>query len=150
MELRPELCPPVAPEQRIADLSTAIATIAKLLERGESADSAIAAFNAGTGHAYTAYDFRIYWKSRNVEDFAIEAARSASPKVENVTRDELFEIVRRIQRADDGTDYYVRLLHSHVLHPRVSSLIFFPPPELVDASPEDIVDAALSYQPIAL
>lgn len=60
MELRPELCPPVAPEQRIADLSTAKATIAKLLERGESADSAIAAFNAGTGHAYTAYDFRIY------------------------------------------------------------------------------------------
>ncbi|WP_374628120.1 bacteriocin immunity protein [Micromonospora sp. A3M-1-15] len=71
-------------------------------------------------------------------------------KVENVTPDELIEIVRRIQRADDGTDYYVRLLHSHVLHPRVSSLIFFPPSELADASPADIVDATLSYRPIAL
>ncbi|SCL36051.1 Colicin immunity protein / pyocin immunity protein [Micromonospora rhizosphaerae] len=150
MELRPELCPPVVPAQSIAELCTAIETIEGLLERGESADAAIAAFNAGTDHAYTAHDFLTYWKSRDVEDFAIEAARPALPKVENVTRDELIEIVRRIQRADDDTDYYVLLLHTNVLHPRVTDLIFYPPPELANASPEDIVDAVLSYRPIAL
>ena len=36
------------------------------------------------------------------------------------------------------------------LHPRVTDLIFYPPPELVNASPETIVDVALSYRPIAL
>ncbi|MET7395503.1 bacteriocin immunity protein [Dactylosporangium sp. NPDC005572] len=150
MELRPELCPPVVPPQRIAELCTAVETIEGLLERGESADAAIAAFNADTDHAYTAYDFLTYWKSRDVEDFALEAARPVWPKVENVTREELIEIVRRIQAADDDTDYYVLLLHTNVLHPRVTSLIFYPPPELANATPEDIVDAALSYRPIAL
>ncbi|WP_406044203.1 hypothetical protein OG799_06910 [Micromonospora sp. NBC_00898] len=65
MELRPELCPPVVGPQRIAELCTAIETIAGLLERGESADAAIAGFNAETGHDYTADYFLTYWKSRN-------------------------------------------------------------------------------------
>ncbi|GAA2599774.1 hypothetical protein GCM10010399_33200 [Dactylosporangium fulvum] len=150
MELRPELCPPAVGPQRIAELCAAIETIEGLLERGESADAAIAAFNAETGHDYTADNFRTYWTSRDVEDFALEAARPARPKTANVTRDELIEIVRRIKAADDDTDYYVLLLETNVLHPRVANLIFYPPPELADASAETIVDAALSYRPVAL
>lgn len=150
MELRPELCPPVVGAQRIAELCSAIETIARLLERGESADAAIDGFNAETGHDYGADHFLTYWKSRNLEDFALEAARPARPKVANVTRDELIEIVRRIQAPDDDIAYYVLLLDTNVLHPRVNDLIFWPPPELVDASPEAIVDAALSYRPIGL
>ena len=118
----------------------------KAAERGESADAAIAGFNAETGHDYAADHFLTYWKS-NLEDFALEAARPARPKVANVTRDELIEIVRRIQAADDDIDYYVLLLDTNVLHPRVTDLIFWPPPELVNASPGAIVDAALSFRP---
>lgn len=74
MELRPELYPPVVGPRRMAELCTAIETIAGLLERGESADTAIAAFNAETGHDYAADSFLTYWESRDVEDFALEAA----------------------------------------------------------------------------
>ncbi|MFC6022089.1 hypothetical protein ACFP2T_38745 [Plantactinospora solaniradicis] len=150
MTLRPELCPPMVGSHRIASLCTTIETIAGLLERGESADGAITAFNAETGHDYAADYFLTYWKSCSVEDFALEAARPARPKVANVTRDELIEIVGRIQAVDDDIDYYVLLLETNVAHPRVTELIFWPPPELVNASPETIVDAALAYQPISL
>lgn len=150
MELRPELCPPAVTQQRMAVLRTAIEHIAGLLERDEPADAAIAAFNAESGHDYTADDFLTYWESRDVEEFSLEAARPPRPKVPDVTRDELIEIVRRILAADDDMDYYVLLLETNVQHPRVSGLIFWPPPELVNASPESIVDAALSYRPIAL
>ncbi|RLK23781.1 hypothetical protein DER29_1657 [Micromonospora sp. M71_S20] len=150
MTMRPELYPPVVGPQRITELCAAIETIARLLERGESANSAISRFNAETGHDYDADHFLTYWTSRNVEDFALEAARPARPKVANINRDELIEIVRRIQAADDDIDYYVLLLATNILHPRVTDLIFWPPPELVDASPAAIVDAALNYRPIGL
>ncbi|MEU5941931.1 hypothetical protein ABZ807_22720 [Micromonospora sp. NPDC047548] len=78
MELRPELCPPVVGPQRIAELCSAIEAIARMLERGESANAAIAGFSAETGHDYAADHFLTYWKSRNIEDFALEAARPAT------------------------------------------------------------------------
>src|SRR4051794_6820457 len=116
MQLRPELCPPTVSPQRIAELRTAIEHIVGLLERGEPADAAITAFNAETGHDYTAVVFRSYRGSRTVEDFAVEAARPAWPHVPDITRDELVGIVRRI-RTDDDTDYYVLLLRANVPHP---------------------------------
>ena len=150
VELRPELCPPRVERQRIAELCAAIDRIEGLLQRGEPAEPAIAAFNADTGHAYPAEYFVTYRDSRDVEDFALEAARPARPKVVDVTRDELIEIVRRIQAVDADIEYYVLLLETNVVHPRVTDLVFWPPPELVGASPERIVDAALRYRPIPL
>jgi hypothetical protein len=84
------------------------------------------------------------------EDCAPETAGLSGPRVPDITRAELVEIVRRILAADEHADYYVLLLEANVPHPRVADLIFWPPPELVDAPPERIVDAALSYRPIAL
>lgn len=150
MELRAELCPPLVAPQRVAELRTAIEVIASLLERGGSADGEIAAFNAETRHAYAAHDFLNYWRSRSAEDFALEAARPARPKVADVTRDELIEIVSRILSVDGDTDYYVLLLETNVAYPRVANLIFWPPPELADASAETIVDVALAYRAISL
>ncbi len=151
MELRPELCAPTVPRQRIAELSAAIERIEKLLETGEPADAAITAFNAETGHSYAAEDFLTYGQSRSVEAFALEAARPARPRVPDVTRDELIEIVRRILAGDlDDQEYYLLLLDTNVPHPGAGDLIFQPPPELEDAPPERIVDAALSHRPIAL
>jgi hypothetical protein len=72
------------------------------------------------------------------------------PRVPGITRDELAEIVRRLQAADPETDYYLRLLEANVAHPGVSDLIYHPPAELRQASAEQIVDTALSYRPIAL
>jgi hypothetical protein len=133
----------------VAELSAAIVHLTELLERGRPAEAAIAAFNADTNHRYTAYDFLADGANRSIQAFALEAARPAWPRVESVSRKES-EVVRRVLAGDDDIDFYVLLLQANVDHPRVTDLIFRPPPELFDASPGAIVDAALSYRPIAL
>jgi hypothetical protein len=60
------------------------------------ADLAIAAFNADTGRDYALADFLEYDGWRTLEAFALEAARPAWPRVMDIRRDELIEIVRRI------------------------------------------------------
>lgn len=83
MELRPELLPPPVSPERIDELSREIERICGLLGRrlpdAAGAVTAIADFNAMTGHAYVAHDFAEYYESRNLEDFALEAARPAWP-----------------------------------------------------------------------
>jgi hypothetical protein len=150
MELRAELCPPEVAPERIAELCAAIEAVERLLERGAAADAAIAAFNAETGHNYQARDFACYWESQSIEAFALQAARPARPRVADVTRDELVEIVRRVKAVDADEEYYVRLLETNVAHPAVIDLIYHPPSELANASPEAIIDAALSYRPVEL
>jgi hypothetical protein len=51
---------------------------------------------------------------------------------------------------DADTECYLRLFTANVAHPAASDLIFHPPSGLVDASAEQIVDAALAHRPIAL
>ncbi|MBC6469686.1 bacteriocin immunity protein [Actinomadura alba] len=68
----------------------------------------------------------------------------------DIAREELIEIVRRIQDVDPEVDYYVDLFEANILDPRGSGLIYWPPEELEDATPEEIVDVALSYRPIEL
>ncbi|MEU6039613.1 hypothetical protein ABZ801_29835 [Actinomadura sp. NPDC047616] len=150
MDLRPELLPPSVAPQRLAEISREIGRIRGLLDDREPTEAAIAAFNEMTGHDYTADDFAHYWRSRNLEEFAREAARPAPARVPDISRDELAEIVRRILAADPETDYYLRLFEANVPHPAASDLIYWPPAELGDASAEQIVDAALSHRPIAL
>jgi hypothetical protein len=72
--------------------------------------------------------------------------------VDGVTRDELIEIVRRIEAdpAGDDADHYLCLFGADTPHPRAVDLIFHPPAGLAGASPARIVDAALAYRPIAL
>ncbi|WP_354637505.1 hypothetical protein [Kitasatospora camelliae] len=151
MDLRPELMPPPVSRQRLDALCREITRIADLVLRGSgSTDREIRAFNARTGHDYAALDFAECEGSRSLADFAREAARPARPRVADVTRDERVEVVRRILAGDPEIDYYLRLLQANVLYPRVTDLIFHPPPDLPDASAEQIVDAALGYRPIAL
>jgi hypothetical protein len=152
MNLRPELLPPAVDQQRLTEISEEIERIADLVHQGRRSetDEAVAAFNARTGHTYAVSAFVEYGASRDLEEFALEAARPARPRVSDITRPELVEIVGRIMAGDPETDYYLLLLEANVVHPRVSGLIFHPPAELQDASAEAIVDAALSYRPIAL
>lgn len=150
MDLRPALLPPPVPAERLAELSARITAISDLLDRGEPASAEITAFNALTGHSYGPEAFADYWNSRSLEDLALEAARPAHPRVADITRDELAEIVDRLLRGDPESGYYLRLLSANVIHPRAGDLIFYPPPELDGASAAEIVDAMLSYRPIAL
>ncbi|MFD7226933.1 hypothetical protein [Streptomyces sp. NPDC059881] len=149
MDLRPELLPPPVSRQQLDELSAEIDRIADLLaERSEDAEEAFRAFNAMTGHDYVAYDFAGYSGSRSAEEFAREAARPARPRVADITRAELVEIVGRVLAGDQESDYFLHLLEVNVMHPGVTGLIFGPSADGVSA--EEIVDEALRYQPIAL
>lgn len=137
--------------QRLKELCAEVERIAELLAaRPEVAGEAIQAFNAMTGHDYVALDFADYDGSRSLEEVAREAARPARPVVADITRGELIEIVRRLLTASAESDYYLRLLEANLSHPRVSDLIFHPSDILQDPSPDQIVDEALKYRPIAL
>lgn len=150
MDLRPELLPPPADQQHLEHLSREVERICNLLATGQPADEAIRSFNNTTGHQYGRADFAEYHGWRDLEDFALEAARPAYPRVPDITRDELIAIVSRIMATDPDSDYYLRLLQANVTCPGVHDLIFHPPPELTEASPVEIVDRILSHRSIAL
>ncbi|MGW1883128.1 hypothetical protein [Streptomyces sp. NPDC001970] len=151
MDLRPELLPPPVSRRRIDELSAEIDRIADLGgDRSEDAEEAIRAFNATTGHDYVALDFAEYEGSRTLEEFAREAARPAHPRVADITRDELVEVVQRVLAAGPESDYYLLLLKANVSHPGVGDLIFHPSDDFQDASAEEIVDEALRHRPIVL
>ncbi|QOV40897.1 hypothetical protein IM697_22425 [Streptomyces ferrugineus] len=150
MDLRSELLPPPVTQQQLDEMCSEIERISDLIARGGPAEEAVAAFNKKTGHEYTILDFAEYYGWRDLEDFAREAARPAWPKVPDITRGELVEIVCRILATGPEADYYLRLFEVNVPHPRAAGLIFHPPAELQDASAETITDAALSYRAIPL
>ena len=152
VELRRELLPPVVDQRRIDEIGAELARIADLVHQGlrAEADTAVAEFNAAAGRDYAIGDLLEYDGARSLGDFAREAARPPWPRVPDVTRSELIEIVRRIQAVDPDCDYYLLLLQANTPHPRVSDLIFYPPAELADGDAAAIVDAALAYRAIAL
>ncbi|TDC49682.1 hypothetical protein E1281_23055 [Actinomadura sp. KC345] len=147
MELRPELLPPVVAAERLDELGREIDRIAGL--GGAEAREAVAAFKEATGHDYE--EFREYWGSESREEAALRAAWPRHPRVPDVTRAELVEIVQRIMTSPSpDQDWYLLVLESNTSHPAVTDLIFWPPPELESASAEEIADAILCHRPIPL
>jgi len=152
VDLRPELLPPTVGQGRIDEISAEITRVADLVHQGlrSDAETAVAVFNANAGHDYGIGDFLEYDGARSLEEFAREAARPAWPRVRDVMRSELIEIVRRVQAGDPDSDYFLLLLRANTPHPHITNLIFYPPAELADADAAAIVDAALAYHAIAL
>ncbi|MFH8769943.1 hypothetical protein [Streptomyces sp. NPDC017958] len=155
MELRRELLPPPVPADRPAEPGEEIDRIERLLcEDAEAGRRAVDAFNAATGCAYEPSAFLCRSASRDLEEFAPEAARPAGPRVPDITREELTEIVRRILAGcvsgNPDTDYYLSVLQTNVAHPRAADLLLHPPAHLREAPPERIVEALQAYRPIAL
>ncbi|MEV6056697.1 hypothetical protein [Streptomyces sp. NPDC052107] len=149
MELRRELLPPPVPAERLAEVGAEIERIEALLREDEEVGRrAVDAFNAATGHAYDPFAFLEWWAARDLEEFALEAARPAWPRVPDITRDELIEIVRRMRAGyatgDPDADYYRLVLEVNVAHPRSFGVTE------QDAPPERIVDELLAHRPIAL
>lgn len=148
MDLRPELLPPVVDRRRLTEIGAEIERIATLIRAGGPAEEAVAAFNAATGHTYTYLDFTEYHGSRDLDDFAREAARPAHPRFPGITRSDLVAVVERILAADDETDYYLLVFTTNVPHPRAADLIYYPRHD--DLTATSIVDEALAYRPIEL
>ena len=145
MELRPALLPPSVPSERLAELSRQADRIVGLLDRGEPVEREIAAFNAATGHACDRADFAAFAGAEDAEDFVLRALLPPPPRLPDITRAELIEIVRRIREHAGETDHYLALFAANVPHPAAGDLIFWPPPHLANASDAEIVDAALTH-----
>ncbi|MGW7524395.1 hypothetical protein [Streptomyces sp. NPDC054783] len=149
MELRRELLPPPVSAERLAELGAEIERTEALLREDEEAGRrAVDAFNAATRHSYGPFAFLEWWASRDLERFALEAARPAWPRVPDITRDELIELVRRVRAGyatgDPDADHYLLVVEVNVAHPRPFGVIE------QDAPPERIVDELLAHRPIAL
>ncbi|WP_031162747.1 hypothetical protein [Streptomyces durhamensis] len=149
MELRRELLPPSVPAERLAELAGEIERIDTLLREDEEAGRrAVGAFNEATGHSYGPGAFLDRWAARDLREFALEAARPAWPRVPDITRDELTEIVRRMRAAyadgDPDADHYRLVLEVNVAHPDSFTVAE------QEATPACIVDELLAYRPIAL
>ncbi|MGW9032255.1 hypothetical protein ACWGQ5_51400 [Streptomyces sp. NPDC055722] len=125
MDLRAELMPSSVSRQRLDELCREILRIADLVLCGAgNADEAVTACNARTGHDCEALDFAAQNGSRSLDEFALEAARPARPRIADITTDERVEIVRRLLAGDPESRYFLRLLAANVSHPRVSDLVF--------------------------
>jgi hypothetical protein len=139
---------PVTPERRIA-IREAILRIENLVDRGDDATAAIETLNATTGHRFRLDDFRDHCGAPDREELIERASAPPPVRLPDITRDELVELVRHIL-ADPTDDWYIEAFERNTVRPGASDLIFHPPPELRDATAEQIVDAALAYRPIAL
>lgn len=67
------------------------------------------------------------------------------------SKNDLIELVRKIiecEGTEEEIDNWLQEVKSSVNHPAVSDLIFYP--ENDDITPEEIVEVALSYQPLEL
>ncbi|MEU0934644.1 hypothetical protein [Embleya sp. NPDC005971] len=162
MGLRAELAPPMVEPSRLAEVAAGIERIGELIRGGGGSgavEAALADFRAATGHDYPIGAFVEYHGSRTLAEFALEAARPAWPRVPDITRAELVEIVRRILAGDAEPDWYLLVLTVNVRHPAVSDLIFGRSAEadgplsagddLLGVA-EAIVDEASAHRPIVL
>lgn len=128
MDLRPELTPPPLPAGRLDQIMDSIEKIQHQLESGDNANDQIQAFNSSTGRTFNELMFLNYWRSMDLEDFARMAARPAPHPVDDITAEELVEIVRRAMPKTGNSDYeyYMEIFDANVPMPKASNLIFYP------------------------
>jgi hypothetical protein len=139
---------PVTPEKRAA-IGEAMSRIDELVDWGEDAMAAIEALNEMTGHDFGLVDFQSRCGEPDREELVEWASAPLPVRLPDITRDELVEIVRRVL-ADPSDDWHIAAFERNTVMPGASGLIFHPPPELWDATAQEIVDVALAYRPIAL
>ncbi|WP_334075959.1 MULTISPECIES: hypothetical protein [Paenibacillus] len=129
-------------------LKQEIEQIEAILDEGKDAGKEMAAFNEATGRNYDVYVFANYWRSMSLEDLVEEACSPEPRRVPDITREELVEIVRRLQDSEIShgeSMFCLQLLEANVPMPGVSDLVYWE-----DLEPEEIIERAMSYEPIRL
>ena len=150
MAVRPELYKPDTDHDRVARIAVMTESILERIEAGEPSCDAIAEFNAFTGRQFTAEDFLLGVEARELHGFAVEAALPRPRRFDDISREELIWLVEQVMLGNGDSEYYLGLIEANVLHPNASGLIFWPPPHLMNATAQQIVDELLTYRPIAL
>jgi hypothetical protein len=146
MELRQELQPPALNSELLIKLEKLFQAILE----SPKAEREIEEFNSLTGKNYTFFDFAEYYEYTSADNFIKIAATIEPPKVYDITKEELIEIVKRIvstSGSERDSWWYQTLLYRNVPHPHPTNLIFH---NKVELTAEEIVDEILAYQPIVL
>lgn len=149
-----EILLPRMPDRELLDRAIELAERAQSAfeVKSEELPELVARFNQMTGVSYEPEDFLFYGHT-DADAFAETAFLvSQVSRHDDLAREELIEIVRRIQRAESEaeTSYYLALLKANCPDPRVADLIYWPneyfnrPPDVsIELSAEQIVDHAL-------
>ena len=104
MKLRPELEPKIATAEKLFPQIVELITI---YDDGYDNDdrekiaTAINQINSLTGKNITEDDLFEYWEGYSKEELALQFAIPEPVKVDNITKDELLEIMKRMQSFDD-------------------------------------------------
>ena len=148
MRLRKELEPINRTEEYKGMLKSKIEQIEMLLEADQNVTDEIEEFNKLTGRSYEKDYFLNYWRSISIDEFIEDACNAFSKKVNDITKEELIEIVRRIKDMEtygNDTVFYLEVLKANIIMPGITDLIFYK-----NLSPEEIIEEGLRYKPIIL
>lgn len=148
--MRAILLPPKLDEKTVTELVDLADRVVATIDSAGDPTQLIEEFNARTDRAFDSSDFHSASESVDTRTFVIQALRQSPRRINDITRDELLEIIRRIMDPDSEPDqiYCLELLERNVPHPDVSGLIFWPNDP--NPTPESILERALAYQPIIL
>jgi hypothetical protein len=130
------------------------------LEAGASPDAVAAELGAAAGVTVAADDLDGWFGSLDAE--AVATIQLTPPAHElrrlQLSRNELVEVARRFMATSESDDqandeWWMALFDANVPHPAGSTLAFYPPSRDAgtwNPSPEEVVELALAYRPIAL
>ncbi len=175
MKLRSELEPDIEAAQKI--FPGVLELISRYDEACDNDDSqtiatVIAEINTLTDKKITEEDLFEYWESESKEEVAFKFSVPAPPKVNTITRDELLEIIQRMQSFEDPgivdklsasgfpSSSAIVLIYEYYL-PLVERNFSYPEPyelfnrrqvngEFIELTAEEIANEILSHKPIEL
>jgi len=146
VELRPELQPPILDEEwldRLAELADKLDGC-----QSDEGDAMLAEFNQAAGTELAIENFQKIYCSEDHKDWVrrILYQRDLRPDP-RLSKEEMAEIVSRIQEGDDN-DFYLELFLVNCLHPAGTELIYWPDevPELPrdrEATATEIAELAM-------
>ncbi len=155
MALRPELHPPALDPEMVDTAEHLVADIVDGLDTGDDVSGPLEMLRALSGHDdLEAEYYRELYSHMTDRDAAEIALTPEAPRVTDLTRAELIDIVERVRSVPSEREYhyYLSLFDRNVPHQEVSDLIHYPAQDWLDRlgkaepSAEDIVDEALSAQ----
>lgn len=153
MQLRPQL-EPLSLDEKLVERLTLLAENLDTERHSTQIEEWLAKFNATASTNLEWQNFRGIYGYQNHDEWVKSVLlRQRVVAVPDISREELGEIVRRIQENPGGeseTDFYLALLQANVPYRGVSGLIFWPNLYFGDEdvsrtlTPEQIVEIALN------
>lgn len=158
MELRKELQPPLLDENKVAHLTELAQRLNGCDSDLEDCASLRSQFNSLAGTNLQISDF-YYSGGTDTDTFVRRALTSKPQKLNDITYEELLELMTRIYNAD-GTeyelDYWLEFLEVQLGNHKLSDLIYHPKHYFGDdvdrdeMTPKEILDVAITNKPKAI